>query len=157
MDFITNLQPTKQIVPSVCPFDYPTSSLETRILLSFSLFLATRLGVRDISAAFGRPTQLRIVVALITTEMLSRLLLGRRSSNHNRIQRGAELFHVVPVSARERDCQRDAIGIREEMSLDTQFAPIRGVFSDLVPPFTGAETIAPSSDWKRQSMPLRSS
>jgi hypothetical protein len=27
----------------------------------------------------------------------------------------------------------------------------------LIPPFTGAETITPSSDWKRQSMPWRSS
>lgn len=157
MDFITNLQPTKQIVPSVRPFDYPTSSFETRILLSFLLFLATRLDVRDISAAFGRPTQLQIVVALVTAEMLSRLLLGRRPSNHNRIQRGAELFHVVPVSARERDRQRDAVRVGEQVPLGAQFTSICRVFADLIPPLTGAETVALSSDWKCQSIPWRSS
>jgi len=157
MDFITNLQPTKQIMPAVRPFDHPTSSFETRILLSFLFLLSARLDVRDISAALGRPTQLRIVVALVAAEMLSRLLVGRRARDNHRVQGGPELFHVVPVSARERDRQRDAVGVREEMSLGAQFAPIRGVFSGLVPPFTGAEMMAPSSDWKRQSMPRRSS
>ena len=157
MDLIANLQPTKQIMPAVRPFDHPTSCFETRILLSFLFLLSARLDMRDVAATLGRPTQLRVVVALVAAEMLARLLLGRRSSNHNRIQRGAELFHIVPVSTRERDAQRDAVGIREQMSLGAQFAPIRRVFSDLVPPFTGAETMTPSSDWKRQSIPRRSS
>ena len=157
MNLIANLQPAKEIMPAVRPFHHPTSSLEARILLSFLLFLSARLDMCDVAATLGRPTQLRVVVALVAAEMLARLLLGRRSSNHNRIQRRAEEFHVVPVSTRERDRQRDAVGIREQMSLGAQFAPVGGVFSDFVPPFTGAETITPSSDWKRQSIPRRSS
>ena len=157
MDLITNLQPTKQIMPAVRSFDHPASCFEARILLSFLFLLSARLDMRDVAAVLGRPTQLRVVVALVAAEMLSRLLLGRRSSHHNRIQRRAEEFHVVPVSTRERDRQWDAVGVREEVSLGAQFTPIRRVFSDLVPPFTGAETITPSSDWKRQSIPRRSS
>ena len=157
MNLIANLQPTKQIMPAVRPFDHPTSSFETRILLSFLLFLSARFDVRDVAATLGRPTQLRVVVALVAAEMLSRFLLGRRTRNDHGVQGGPKLFHVVPVSARERDRQRDTVGVREEMSLGAQFAPIRGVFSGLVPPFTGAEMMTPSSDWKRQSMPRRSS
>lgn len=157
MDLITNLQPTKQIMPAVGPFDHPTSRFETRILLSFLFLLPARLDMRDVAATLGRSMQLRVVVALVAAEMLSRLLLGRRTRNHHGIQGGPELFHIVSVSTRERDRQRDAVGIREQMSLGAQFAPIRRVFSDLVPPFTGAETMTPSSDWKRQSIPRRSS
>ncbi len=157
MDLIADLQPTKEIMPTVRPFHHPTSSFETRVLLSFLFLLSARFDVRDVAATLGRPTQLRVVVALVAAQMLARFLLGRRSRDHHRIQRGAELLHVVPVSTRERDRQRDAVGIREEVSLGAQFAPISGVFSDLIPPFTGAETITPSSDWKRQSMPRRSS
>jgi len=157
MNLIANLQPAKEIMPADRPFHYPTSSFEARILLSFLFLLPARLDVRDVAATLGRPAQLWVVVALIAAEMLARLLHGRRSSHHNRIQRRAEAFHVVPVSARERDRQRDAVGIREEVPLGAQFAPVGRVFSDLVPPFTGAETIAPSSDWKRQSIPRRSS
>ena len=157
MDFVTNLQSTKQIVPAVRPFDHPTPGFETRVRLAFLFFLSARFDMRDVAATLGRPAQLRIVVALVTTQMLRRLLLGRRTSNNDCLQRGPELLHVMPVGARERNRQRDAVGIREEVSLGAQFAPIRGVFSDLIPPFTGAETITPSSDWKRQSMPWRSS
>jgi hypothetical protein len=63
----------------------------------------------------------------------------------------------VPVGARERSSQRNAVGVRESMAFGAQFAAVCGVFSGLVPPFTGAETVALSSDWKRHSTPRRSS
>jgi hypothetical protein len=63
----------------------------------------------------------------------------------------------VAVSAGERDRQRNAVGVREHVPLGAQFASIRRVFSDLIPPLTGAETVALSIDWKRQSIPWRSS
>ena len=144
-------------MPAIRPFDHPAPGPEARVLSAFLFFLAARFDVRNVSATLGRPTQLRIVVALITTEMLARLLGGRRPGDDHGVQGGAELLHVVPVRAREGDRQRDAVRVREQVPLGAQFAPIRGVFSGLVPPLTGAETIAPSSDWKRQSMPRRSS
>ena len=144
-------------MPTIRPFDDPTPGLEARILSTFLFLLAARFDMRDIAATLRRPTQLRVVIALVAAQILARLLSGRRPRDHHRIQGDAELLHVVPVSTREGDRQRDAVAVREEMSLGAQFAPIRGVFSDLIPLFTGAETITPSSDWKRQSMPWRSS
>lgn len=101
--------------------------------------------------------QLGIVVTLVTTEMLARLLVGRGPGDDHGVQSRAELSHVVPIRARESHCQRDAVGVREQVPLGAQFAPIGGVFSGLVPPLTGAEMMTPSSDWKRQSIPRRSS
>ena len=157
MNLITNLQPTEQIMPPIGSLDDPSAGFESRIALAFLLFLSARFDVSNVFPTLGRATQLRVVVALVAAEMLSRLLLGRRSGDHHRIQGGPEPLHVVPVSARERRGQRDTVGIREIVSLGAQFAAIGRVFSGLVPPLTGAETVAESSDWKRQSMPLRSS
>lgn len=157
MNFIANLQPTKQVVPTVRSLHHPPPSLEARILFQFLGFLAARFNMGDVSTSFRRPTQFRIVIAFIATKMLARLGLGRRPRDDNRIQRGAELLHVMPVGARERHRQRDALGVREQVPLGAQFAPIGGVFAGLIPPLTGAETVALSSDWKRQSMPWRSS
>lgn len=157
MNLVTDLQTTEQIVPVVGTLDDPSAGFESRIVLAFLLFLPARFDVSHVTSTLGRTTQLRVVIALVAAEMLARLLLGRRAGDHHRIQRGAEALHVVPVGARERCGQRDTVGIREVVPFGTQFAPIGGVFSGLVAPFTGAGTVAESSDWKRQSIPLRSS
>ena len=157
MNLIANLQPAKQIMPAIGPFNDPTPGLKAGILLAFLFLLSTRLDMGNVAATFGRPTQLGIIVTLITAKMLSRFLLGRRSWNHYGVQGRPELLHVVPVGARNGHGQGDAVGVREEMSLGAEFASIGRVFANRVPPFTGAETMAPSSDWKRQSIPWRSS
>lgn len=157
VDLVANLQSAKQVMPTIRPFDDPAPGPEARVLSAFLFFLAARFDVGDISATLCRATQLRIVVALVTTEMLARLLVGRWPGNDHGVQSGAKLLHVVPVRAREGDRQGDAVRVREQVPLGAQFAPIGGVFADLVPPLTGAEMMTPSSDWKRQSMPRRSS
>jgi hypothetical protein len=63
----------------------------------------------------------------------------------------------VPVRTGEGDRQRNAFGVREHVSLGAQFAAIRRVRAGLIPPLTGADTVALSIDWKRQSIPWRSS
>ena len=157
MNLIADFQSAEQVMPTIRPFDDPTSSLEARILSTLLFFLAARFDMRDIAATPGRPAQFRVVVAFVAAKMLAGLLVGRRTPDHDRVQRGAEPLHVMRVSAREGDRQRDAVGVREQMSLGAQFASIRRVLSGLIPPLTGAETITPSSDWKRQPMPRRSS
>lgn len=157
MDFVANLQSAEQIVPAIGPFNDPSPGLIARILFSFLFFFATRFDMRDVSATVRRPTQRWIVVALVATQMLARLLLGRSTGDHNSVERGAELLHVMGVGARQGHRQRDAVRVREEVALGAQFASIGRVPSHLIPPFTGAETITPSSDWKRQSIPWRSS
>lgn len=157
MDLIANLQPTKEIMPAIHPFDDPTPGFESWIVLALLLFLSARLDMSDVPATCRRAAQLRIIIALITTEVLAGLALGRRSSDDDRIQGGIEHLHVVPVGARERGGQRNAIGVREIVTLGAQFATVSGVFSGQIPPLTGAETVALSSDWKCQSMPRRAS
>lgn len=146
MNFVTDLQPPKQIVPAIRPFDNPAPGFETRILFPFLFLLASRFDVRDVPPTFRRSVQLGVVVPFVTTKTLARLLLGRWTLNDHGVQGRAELLHVVPIRARERDRQRDAVRVGEHVPFGAQFASIRRVFSDFIPPLTGAETIAPSSD-----------
>ena len=157
MDFIANPQPTEQIVPAVGSLDDPTPRLEARIALAFLLFLASRFHVRDVPAPLGGTPQLRVVVALVAAKMLARFLIGRGAWDYQCVQRRAELLHVVPVGARQRGGQRNPVGIGEVVPFGAQFSAICRVFSGLVAPLTGAGMMAESSDWKRQSIPLRSS
>ena len=155
MNLVTNLQPTKQVVPAIGSLDDPSTSPESQIAFALHFLLAARFDMREVAATLGRPTQLRIVVALVAAEMLARCLLGRRSPDDHGVESGTEHLHVVPVRARERDRQWDAVGVREIVPLGAQFPAIGRVFSGLVPPLTGAETVAESRDWKRQSIPWR--
>ena len=66
-------------------------------------------------------------------------------------------IHVRLVGARGVYGQRDPLGVGEDVVLGAQFASICRVWSRLIPPLTGADTVALSSDWNRQSMPWRSS
>ena len=157
MDLVTDLQSAEQVVPAVGTFHDPAPSFESRIPLAFLFFLSPRFDVSDISPTCGRTPQRRVVVALVAAQVLPRFVLRRWSRDHDGIQGRTEVVHVVAVGAGERDRQGDAVRVREDMPLGAQFAAIRGVFSRLVPPFTGAETVAESRDWKRQSTPWRSS
>ncbi len=157
MNLIANLQSTKEIVPAIGSLNDPASGLESRIGLAFLFFLATRLDMGNVPATRGRATQLRVIVAFIATEVLARFAFGRGPGYDDRVERGTEHLHVVPVGAREGGGQRNAVGIGKRMAFCAQFTPVRGVLSGQIPPLTGAETVALSSDWKRQSMPWRSS
>ena len=155
MYFVTNLQSAKQVVPAVGALHNPAPRLVSRVLSAFPFLLAARLDVGDVAASCSRPAQLRVVISLVAAQMLARLLARRRSSNDEGVQRGIELFHVVPVRTGKRDGQGNAVGVGELMPLGAQFAAICRVRSGLVPPLTGADTVALSNDWNRQSIPLR--
>ncbi len=157
MDLIANSQSAEQIVPTVGTLDHPATSFEPRVALAFLFFLSARFDVFDIPATCCGATQLWVVVTFVAAKMLKRFLLGGWTRHHDRIQSRPEQLHVVPVGAREGDRQRNPVGVREDVPLGAQFSAIGGVFPGLVPPLTGAGMIAESSDWYRQSMPLRSS
>ena len=157
MDFVTSFQSAKQVMPAVAPLDDPAASLETRVPLSFFFLLAARLDVCDVLASRGRATNFRIIVTLVVAQMLVGPFLWRRSLDDQGVQCVIELLHVVPIGTGKRDGQRDAVGVGERMSLGAQFAAIRRVRAGLIPPLTGADTVALSIDWNRQSMPWRSS
>lgn len=157
MNFIAYLQSAKQIVPAIASLDHPAPRSELRVLLPFFFFVTARLDMGDISAPHRRASQFRVIISLVAAKMLAGTFLRRWPSNDQCLQRGIEQLHIVPVSAGERDGQRDTVGVRELMPLGAQFSSICRVFSSFIPPLTGAETVALSMDWKRQSIPLRSS
>ncbi len=157
MHLIADLEPTKQVVPLIASLDHPSARSVVRVLLSRRFFLDARLDVGNVPAPRGRMTPFRIIISFVTTQRLARAFLSRRPSDHQGIKRGIEWFHVVAIRAGKCDCQRNPAGIRELMPLGAQFPSIGRVFSGLVPPFTGADTVALSMDWNLPSMPLRSS
>lgn len=144
-------------MPAIGSFDHPTARPETRIPFALALLLSARLDMGDIRTTNRRATQRRVVIAFVATQVLPWPHRGRLALNDHGLQCRRELLHVVPVGARECDRQRDAVRVREQVPLGAEFATIRRVFAGLIPPFTGADTMAPSSDWNRQSMPRRSS
>ena len=157
MDFIPYLQAAKQIVPPVGSLDNPAPGFEMWVPSPFRRFFSSGLDVCDVATARGRVTQLRIVVTFVTTKRLAGFLFRRWAWQNDGIEGGTKLVHVMSIGAGSCDGQRDAVRVGEHVPLGTQFAPVRRVFSRLVPPFTGAETVALSKDWKRQSIPWRSS
>ena len=156
MDFVADFQSAIQVMPAVASLDHPAASLETRVPLSFFFLSAARLDARDVPASRGRAMNFRVIVTLVLAQMWVGSFLRRRSRDEQGVQRVIELLHVVPVGAGERDGQRDAVGVGKRVSLGAPFAAIRRVRAGLIPPLTGAETVALSMDWNRQSMPLRS-
>ena len=144
-------------MPAIGSFDHPTPRPETRIPFALALLLAARLDMGDIPATNRRATQSGVVIAFVATQVLPWPHRGRLTLDDHGLQCRRELLHVVPVGTRECDRQRDAVGVREQVPLGAEFAAIRRVFAGLIPPFTGADTMALSSDWNRQSMPRRSS
>lgn len=157
MDFVTNLQSAKQVVPAVAAFNGPAPRLESWVLLAFLLLFAAGLDVCDVSSSLGRAAYLGVIVAFVVAEMLAGLSPWRRPPNHDGVQRGIELLHVVPVGASKRDGQWNAVRIGKHMPLGAQFAAIRRVGAGLIPPLTGADTVALSINWNRQSIPRSSS
>ena len=159
MNFVTNLQATKQVVPAIGSLDDPAPRSESRIAFALLHFLAARFDMGDVAATRGRAAQLRVVVAFVAAKVLTRFLLGRWSPDDYRVKGGPEPRRagVVPVRARKRDRQWEAVSVREIVPFGAQFSAICWVFSGLVPPLTGAETVAESRDWNCQSIPWRSS
>ncbi len=89
-----------------------------------------------VSVQFGRP--------------LARLTIQPRHGR-NGIQRGLECHRIVSVGSRDRDSQRDAACIYDDVSFRSELAAVRRVGAGFLAP-RGLETLAPSRLARSQSI-----
>jgi hypothetical protein len=153
MDLIPNLEPAKEIVPTVCPLDHPAPRAMPLLPLRR---LTPPWDMPRVAAPRHRAADVRVIVTLVEQEMLPRPL-GRRPPRHARVHHRLEPRLVMRVRARERHAERDAVGVDMEMALGPELGPIRGILPRAIPPFTGAATVTLSTACQRQSMPFHSS
>src|SRR5207247_8663923 len=95
---------------------------------------------------------LRIVVAPVQAEALRRLLCRLGSLDRDALDRRARELEVVPVRARRRDPDRDALALGEERSFRPFLALSVGLGPVSAPP-GGALPIAPTIAHHSHSTP----
>ena len=130
--FPTDKNPPEAVYPGSDPFHHPASSAVTTGAFG-DLFLPTRFDVRPIAAASSFVADDGRIKPLVAALML-RMPSGRtRAANWNAIERGMKKFLVMHICAANGDAQRHAPAIGQHRSLDSQFAPIRGIFAGFFP------------------------
>ena len=103
----------------------------------------------DVTPPLRRQPDVGGVMRPVCTQLLF-LKPGRGPRNNQGLKSRAKTSTVIYVGTREVQSQGDALTIDDKMPLGAQLAR-------LVPPFTGAGTVALSIVCHRHSMPLRSS
>lgn len=155
--FITNLQPTVAIQPSVCPLDHPPMPPE-----SLARFDAFACNPRCNPTLPERLTFFARVIGFVGMQ-----LRGPLARPADRTLDGADsidgFFHhldVVNIRRRDRHCQRNAKSFDHQMALRALFAAIRRILSGFIAPFcagTADESRAARDQSMRSASPSRSS
>ena len=96
-----------------------------------------------------------VVVALVEAEVLG-TPRSARSANVHGVQGLTHHVHVVDVGAGQRDGQRDALTIYENVAFGAEFSAIGRIGPRELPPL-GALTLALSRDAQSHSIPTLSS
>ena len=149
--FVTDGEAAEAMKPGEGSLDHPSKAPE-----SFSTLDALASDSwNDAAQSTRQPVGFRVVrlvgVQLVraSSRTSPRDLDGRKGVEHR-----FEHSRIVHVGRRERDVQRDAIAVDEQVVLRAQFAPIRRVGpSRLAPPFAG--TLDASSEARDQSISPR--
>jgi len=127
-----NSQATELVKPTVRALDDPAKDAEAATVFCVPL------GQHGLNVTTSQtfPMRLGIIrpIALNPPRTPPPAALGAYLGN--RIDQGNQLRYVVGVGARERGCQRDAVGVAEHMMLRARFAAIRGIWAGLRPPKT---------------------
>ena len=155
MNFVANLEPTEQVVPTVGTLHNPPVGSPAGMLAGRWLLAAVR-DVRDVAAPSDHAADVEVVIALVQAEVLLDLP-GRRPGNHAAVEHLSQLGLVMIIGSRQRRIQRDALPVGLDVAFRAQLGPVRRVLADTIAPPTGAEIVAESTVCHCQSMPLRSS
>ncbi|ACR29016.1 Hypothetical protein bglu_1g19000 [Burkholderia glumae BGR1] len=143
-----NPELSKSGEPSVRALDDPTMSPQP-----FAAF-DTAAGDTGLDAALSQITPAtREVIPFVSVQFartLARLAVQARY-RRNGIKRGFECHRIVPVGSRNRDSQRDAACIYDDVSFRSELASVRRVGAGFLPP-RGLETLAPSRLARSQSI-----
>lgn len=146
--FEANAQLAETGKPSMGAFDNPTMPSEP--LLAFHP--ATRNTCRDAALPQILPTASK-VVALVRVQFAGAFARLNCQARHRRdsINRLLEGDRIMPVGTRDRDGQRHAARIYNEVSFRSELAPVRRVGGGFRAP-RGLETLAPSMLARSQSI-----
>ena len=147
-----NAQRAVVVVPAVRSFDDPATSATAFAAVRD---LAATSEVRLDSTQPHRDLGVAIVVSLVEAELLRPTRTARCSKGHG-IERLAGHPLVVDVRAGQRDGDRDAASVGEDVTFRSKFSAISRIGPGELPPF-GAFTEALSSEAQAQSMPRCSS
>lgn len=142
-------QATEAVVPRVGSFDDPPSRLAADA--PDERLLATATDVRADTAKPNRRRDVRVVVALVETEVFW-TTRATGTADGDSVEDFADHRSVRHVGSGDERCDRDAAGVGENMALYAAFRPVRRVRAREVPPF-GAFTEALSRELHFQSMP----
>ncbi len=117
--------------PGVSTFDHPAVAPEPIIALDASAGDA----IFDASA-LELSTASRVVVALVRMQLPRPPPRPARLTTHRRqgVDQFLEDHRIVAVGARDTEDQRDALGVRDEVALAAELAPVRGLGPVCGPP-----------------------
>lgn len=128
--FPANQEPARSVGPRVRCLDHPASSFLPGS--AAALFFATTSDVRNVPEAFRRGGRRLAKVPFVETQMLLQVL-STFSSNGYRSKRVSQKPLIVSVGAGNRDAQRNAAGIGQDRSLDTELTAVGGIFPGFFP------------------------
>lgn len=146
-------QAAKAVVPRICSLDDPAPWLSAYDPKQGLLPASS--DVRTNSAQPNRRRDVRVVVALVETEVLG-AARATRSPNRHSVEDFADHAGVGHVRAADQGGDRHAAPIGQDVSLYAAFRAVRRVRPREVPPF-GAFTEALSSELHFHAIPRRPS
>ncbi len=127
--FPTDQEPAGAVGPRMRGFDNPASSFVAGA--TATLLLATAADVRHVPETIRRSCRRFAKVSLVETQVLLAPTAG--SSNRDGAKRVAQKTLVVSIGAVNRDAQRNAAGVGQDRSLDSELTSIGGVFPGFFP------------------------
>lgn len=131
--FIANSQTPKLVEPTVSAFHNPAEDAQSAAMFGITLCQHRH----DAQPPQAGTVRLRVVSAVALNTLgpspgTPAFALYRRNGVYQRHQ----LRTVMCIGAGQRDCQRDAVGIRDDMVFRAEFAAIRGIGASFCPPKT---------------------
>jgi hypothetical protein len=146
-------QATEAVVPRVGAFDDPAPRLTA--YFADEWLLAAPSDVRSDPSKANRRCDVRIVVALVETQVLGTPRTSRTSYDH-RVEYVANHRRVWHIRSADQHCERDTATICQYMTFYAAFRAVRRVRPREVPPF-GAFTEALSRELHFHAIPRRPS
>lgn len=134
--------------PGMCALDDPTMTPEP--LTAFDTTAANTGLDAALSQIAPATSEVIPFVGVQFARPLARLPVQARY-RRNGIKRGLECHRIVPIGSRNRDSQRDAACIYDDVSLRSELASVRRVGAGFLAP-RGLETLAPSRLARSQSI-----
>ena len=118
--------------PTVRALDYPAEDAQPAAVFRVALGQHRS----NVAPSQALPVRLRIIRPVTLNPPRPPSSAAPGTYVGDRIDQRDQLRYVVGIGARERSCQRNAVGVGQHMMLGAGFAAIRGIWAGLRPPKT---------------------